>query len=240
MKIIGCIPARYGSTRLPAKPLAEICGKPLILHVVERAVQAKKLHEVVVLTDDQRIFEVVHKAGFKVVMTNPACRNGTERIIDFLPQSNGDIFVNMQGDELLLNPLHVDQLVSEFVQGHYAMGTLGHWVSDEAVMRDPTTAKIVTDQAQNVLYFSRGAIPVQQNGQPPKQALIQIGIYIYQRATLQKIAELPPSPLEQIEQLEQLRALENKIPIHVTIVNHYEGFSIDTPRDLARACQLLR
>ena len=89
-----------------------------------------------------------------------------------------------------------------------------------------------------VFYFSGGVIPVKKNGQLPKNALIQIGIYIYKRATLEKLAQLPPSPLEQIEQLEQLRPLENNIPIHLTIVNHYEGFSIDTPRDLARACQL--
>lgn len=241
MKIIGCIPARYASTRLPGKPLCEIAGKPLILHVIERAKQSKKLSDIVVLTDDQRIFNVVQKAGHAVVMTSTQCQNGTERLVEFLDKADADILINIQGDEILLNPKHIDALVEDFLlDDANEMGTLAHWENDINILQDPTTAKIVTDLNYNALYFSRTCIPVLQSGELPKEALVQIGIYIYRRETLEKLENLDSSPLELTEKLEQLRALENNIQVHITIVEAAETLSVDTPADLEKARQLFK
>ena len=115
-KIIGCIPARYASSRLPGKPLSDIVGKPMIIHVVEKARQASTLSDVIVLTDDQRIVDVINAAGYSVAMTSENCASGTDRIAEFMQKSDADIFVNIQGDEVTLNPDHIDQLVDKFIE----------------------------------------------------------------------------------------------------------------------------
>lgn len=242
MKVIGCIPSRYASVRLPGKPLCDIAGKPMVLHIVEKAKQARSLHDVVVLTDDQRIMDTVISAGHKAVMTSPECASGTDRLADFMQNDVvSDVFVNIQGDEILLNPQHIDQLVEEFLSASSPqMGTLAHWVEDPEFINDPTTAKVVTKLNNEALYFSRHCIPVTQSGDTPERALIQIGIYIYTRETLQKLTQLEQSPLEKTEKLEQLRALENNIKISVITVDDYESLSVDTEKDLEKARQLLK
>lgn len=237
MKITGCIPSRYASTRLPGKPLSDIGGKPMVLRVVEQAVQAKSLDAVVVLTDDERIFETVNNAGYRAVMTSEDCASGTDRIAEYMQQdSSSDIFVNIQGDEVLLNPKHIDQLVDEFIRQQDAeMGTLAHWETQADVLKDPTTAKVVTRQDNTALYFSRNCIPVLQNGDLPEKALVQIGVYIYTRSALETLSHLKQAPLESTEKLEQLRALEHGINIGVTIVDDYQSLSVDTEQDLVRA-----
>ena len=236
-KIIGCIPARYASSRLPGKPLCRIGNKPMVLHVLERAKGAKRLDEVVVLTDDERIYAVVDEAGGGVVMTDPACANGTERIADYARKTEtGDIFVNIQGDEVLLNAAHVDALVEGFLAtDQREMGTLAHWVSDSHTLASATTAKVVTDLSGNALYFSRNCIPVTQAGTRPRRALVQIGVYIYTRETVLRLAVLSKSPLETTEKLEQLRALEHGIRLRVTQVDDYRSLSVDTAADLEKA-----
>ncbi len=242
MKIIGCIPSRYASTRLPGKPLCNIGGKPMILHVLEKAKQAKRLHDVVVLTDDQRILDTVLDAGHKAVMTSADCASGTDRIAEYMQQdSSGDIFVNMQGDEVLLEPTHIDQLVDVFTaKADAEMGTLAHWVSDVDILNDPATAKITTTLQGNALYFSRHCIPVTQTGKLPEQALVHIGVYIYTRKALQNLTCRAQSPLEKTEKLEQLRALEYGIRIDVTTVDNYQSLSVDTVQDLEKARRLFQ
>ena len=242
MKVIGCIPSRYASTRLPGKPLCDIGGKPMVIRVVEKAMQVKNLHDVVVLTDDERILKVVNNAGYKAVMTSERCASGTDRIAEFMQNdSSTDIFVNMQGDEVLLNPEHIDQLVTEFIDHADAeMGTLAHWESRADVLKDPTTAKVVTSQDSKALYFSRNCIPVMQNGDLPEKALVQIGVYIYTRDALEKLSRLEQAPLESTEKLEQLRALEHGINIGITIVDKFQSLSVDTPEDLEKARQLFQ
>lgn len=241
MKIIGCIPSRYASTRLPGKPLCDIGGKPMVLRVLEKARQVKCLDDVVVLTDDQRIFDTVSNAGYTAVMTSEQCASGTDRIAEYMQRSEADIFVNMQGDEVLLQPEHIEQLVEDFTATTDAqMGTLAHWVNDAAIMTDPSTAKIVTDKQNHALYFSRSCIPVTQSGEPPEQALIHIGVYIYNRQTLQKLTNQDQTPLEIQEKLEQLRALECGINIRVTTVENYQSLSVDTPEDLEKARKLFQ
>lgn len=237
MNIIGCIPSRYASTRLPGKPLCTIGNKPMVLHVLERAQQAKRLDKVIVLTDDERILNVVRQAGHTAIMTSPDCLNGTERIADYLKTSQeGDLFVNIQGDEVLLNATHVDELIAGFLDHEDAeMGTLAHWESDPDILRSPSTAKVVTDMEGNALYFSRNCIPITQQGALPDRALVQVGVYIYMRDTVMRLSRLQPSPLENIEKLEQLRALEHGVKISVTLVDHYQSLSVDTKEDLERA-----
>jgi len=237
MKVTGCIPSRYASTRLPGKPLCDIGGKPMVIRVVEQAMQSGSLDQVVVLTDDERILDAVKNAGYQAVMTSEHCASGTDRIAEYMQQDpSTDIFVNMQGDEVLLNPGHIDQLVGEFIGRDDAeMGTLAHWESRAEVLRDPSTAKVVTRTDNQALYFSRNCIPVLQNGDLPEKALVQIGVYVYTRNALEKLSQLHQAPLESTEKLEQLRALEHGINIAVSIVDHYESLSVDTEQDLAKA-----
>ncbi len=239
-KIIGCIPARYASSRLPGKPLSDIAGKPMILHVVEKTRQCKALTDVFVLTDDQRIFDVVNDAGYSVAMTSESCASGTDRIAEFMQQSDADIFVNIQGDEVTLDPDHIDQLVARFIrQENPQMGTLSHWCSDRAVLSAPSNVKVVTSTSGNALYFSRNMIPVTQQGDIADKGQIHIGVYIYTRETLSRLMQLEQTPLEQTEKLEQLRALENDIAINVTTLDDYQGLAVDTPEDLEKARRLL-
>ena len=237
MKVTGCIPSRYASTRLPGKPLCDIGGKPMVIRVVEQALQAKSLNEVIVLTDDERIRDAVKNAGYQAVMTSEQCASGTDRIAEYMKNDpSTDIYVNMQGDEVLLDPKHIDQLVGEFIGRDDAeMGTLAHWESRAEVLSDPSTAKVVTRWDNQAMYFSRNCIPVRQDGNLPEQALVQIGVYIYTRDALEKLGRLEQAPLESTEKLEQLRALEHGIKITVSIVDHYKSLSVDTEQDLAEA-----
>lgn len=240
LKIIGCIPARYASSRLPGKPLSDIAGKPMILHVIEKAKQSSTLSDAIVLTDDQRIFDIVKSAGFNVAMTSENCASGTDRIAEFMQQSDADIFVNIQGDEVTLNPEHIDRLVNKFTdQDNPQMGTLSHWCTDKATLSAPSNVKVVTSTSGNALYFSRNMIPVMQNGDIAEKGQIHIGVYIYTRETLNRLMRLEQTPLEQTEKLEQLRALENDIAINVTTLDNYQGLAVDTPEDLEKARQLL-
>ena len=239
-KIAGCIPARYASTRLPGKPLCDIAGKPMIVHVAQRAAQASRLDEVVVLTDDQRIVEAVSQHGFKAVMTSENCASGTDRIAEYMQQSDADIFVNIQGDEVTLDPQHIDQLIESFIASSSPqMGTMAHRCSDGETLSKPSNVKVVTALDGDALYFSRSPIPVTQSGAIPDEGLIHIGVYIYTRDTLNRLMQLQQSPLEMTEKLEQLRALENGISINVAILDDYEGLAVDTEEDLLLARERL-
>ena len=212
----------------------------MILHVVEKAKQSSALSDVIVLTDDRRIFDVVNNAGYNVTMTSENCASGTDRIAEFMQQSDADIFVNIQGDEVTLNPDHIDQLVNKFIhQAQPQMGTLSHWCTDKAILAAPSNVKVVTSTSGNALYFSRNMIPVMQNGDIANKGQIHIGVYIYTRETLTRLMSLEQTPLEQTEKLEQLRALENDISINVTTLDDYQGLAVDTPEDLEKARALL-
>ena len=212
----------------------------MILHVVEKAKQSSALSDVVVLTDDQRIFDVITSAGHNIAMTSENCASGTDRIAEFMQQSDADIFVNIQGDEVTLNPEHINQLVIKFInQDQPQMGTLSHWCTDKTVLSAPSNVKVVTSTSGNALYFSRNMIPVTQNGDIADKGQIHIGVYIYTRETLTRLMSLEQTPLEQTEKLEQLRALENDIAINVTTLDDYQGLAVDTPEDLEKARELL-
>jgi 3-deoxy-manno-octulosonate cytidylyltransferase (CMP-KDO synthetase) len=241
MRIIGVIPARYKSSRLEGKPLADILGKPMVQHVYERAKRADCLDEVVVATDDERIRLAVESFGGKVAMTSADHRSGTDRVAEAVRDSRADIVVNIQGDEPMLDPAMLAELVEPFRRGTDAgIVTLKKRVSHESDFADPGVVKVVTDPAGFALYFSRSLIPYPRNRTPQFGVFEHLGLYAYTRDALMRLAALPPSALEEIESLEQLRALENGIRILVVeTASRQDMLSVDTQADLERARELL-
>ncbi|MBL7953350.1 MAG: 3-deoxy-manno-octulosonate cytidylyltransferase [Flavobacteriales bacterium] len=245
LRFLGIIPARYASTRLPAKPLADIGGKTMIQRVLERATQATTLSHVVVATDDQRIFDHVVDIGGKVVMTDPAHPSGTDRCYEALANVGADRFdavVNIQGDEPFLVPAQIDELCATLTVSSGGLATLAHHLTDDRDLDDPGKVKITVDVHGDALYFSRAAIPVLRNrAQGPRHQafrfLKHIGLYAYRTPVLAKLVALKPSPLELAESLEQLRWLENGFSVRVGLTQH-PSFCVDTPADLEEARRL--
>ncbi len=235
-RVFGAIPARYGSTRLPGKPLRMIAGRPLIEHVYRRALGATALDRVIVLTDDERIGEAVSRFGGIFEMTPADCASGTDRIAYAARDWDAEAIVNIQGDEPLIDPGAIDRVARHLQQQADPMVTLAAPMIDGDIS-DPNVVKVVTDLDGRALYFSRSPIPHSRN-QTGAATLCHIGIYGYQRETLLQLAELERSPLEIRESLEQLRALENGISIRVLAVEHaWRG--VDTIQDLEQIESLL-
>jgi 3-deoxy-manno-octulosonate cytidylyltransferase (CMP-KDO synthetase) len=244
------IPARYASTRLPGKPLLPIAGKAMILHVCERALEAGA-EDVVVATDDQRIFDSVQAHGVHAVMTSPQHQNGTERIAEVAQTMQWDhrsIVVNVQGDEPLLPPAYI-KLAAESLaqQTHAAVATLATKIADSKEIFNPNAVKTVLDKHGHALYFSRAPIPWDRDRfqQEPRQTdpdmpyWRHIGLYAYTVAFLHRYAQWTPSPLESIESLEQLRILWHGEAILVNAVDAAPPAGVDTEEDLARVEQYL-
>ena len=231
--IIGAIPARYASVRLPGKPLRLLAGRPLIEHVYRRSREAPSLSRVVVLTDDERIAEAVAGFGGECEMTPADCISGTDRIAHAARRWDASAIVNIQGDEPLIDPAAVEAVACHLRQ-HPAdsMVTLAAPISEQD-FADPNIVKVVRDRRGYALYFSRSRIPYPRL-EVSAERLAHVGIYGYRKDVLLRLAELVPSPLEGSESLEQLRALENGIPIRVLEVESSEP-GVDTPEDLARA-----
>ena len=236
------IPARYGSSRFPGKPLAMLVGKPLIQHVYERAHASPMIDQVLVATDDSRIRDAVQGFGGRVVMTTEPFRTGTDRVAAVAQQLPAQVFVNLQGDEIILHPELLTDLVTPFLVSGAGMGTLKRRLTSMADVRNPGVVKVVTDQQGEALYFSRAPIPHIRERAIESTALlhyVHLGIYIYTRGTLLRLAELPTSPLEDAEKLEQLRALEHGIRIRVWETTHL-SLRIDTMEDLKEAEAVLQ
>lgn len=235
---MGAIPARYGSTRLPGKPLLPLAGRPLIEHVYRRVAQAPGLDRVVVLTDDERIARAVAGFGGEWEMTPVECPSGTDRIAHAARRWEAAAVVNVQGDEPLIDPEAVRR-VAEHLRAHPddPIVTLAAPATPEEA-GNPHAVKVVLDREGYALYFSRSQIPYPRTrAERPGQAapvLKHLGIYGYQRWALLRLAELPPAPLELAESLEQLRALEHGIAIRVLLVERGSP-GVDTAEDLARA-----
>lgn len=240
-RIVGIIPARYASSRFPGKALAELGGKPMVQHVVERAARAALLDEVMVATDDTRIAEAVRRFGGKACMTSPAHPSGTDRIAEVVRDTACDLVVNIQGDEPLIEPSVIDQAVAPLADdSSIGMGTLARPMG-LAEAADPSKVKVVLDRQGFALYFSRSRIPYIRDDAPPptdRPYLLHLGLYVYRRETLLRLAGLAPTPLEGQERLEQLRALEHGIRIRVAITEH-QSFGVDTPADLERVRRMM-
>jgi len=243
IRIFGAIPARYGSTRLPGKPLVDLAGRPMIEHVYRRAAAARGLERVVVLTDDERIAEAVAGFGGEVEMTPAECASGTDRIAHAARGWEADAVVNVQGDWLIDAAL-VDRLADHLAaHPEDPVATLAV-PATAAEMEQPAAVKVVCDRRGYALYFSRAAIPYRQrDAAPAARPLKHWGIYGYRRDALLRLAALEPTPLETTESLEQLRALENGIPIRVLEVAAElagRALSVDTPEDARRVAAALR
>lgn len=250
MKVIAIIPARYNSSRLPGKPLLEIGGKAMILRVVECATAVKSIHQVIVATDDQRIFEVVTEAGFEVVMTSPDHQTGTDRLAEVAENIDAEIIVNVQGDEPFIEAATIEAALEPLLLDEkMMMATTCEPIDSVADVMNPNVVKVVRDKDNFALYFSRNPIPylrseVQSHGsienalhaQPEllKSFFKHTGLYVYRREFLLQYAKMAPTFLEQAEALEQLRVLENGFRIKVIEVAH-RSVGIDTPEDLEKA-----
>ncbi len=231
MKIICVIPARFASTRLPGKPLADIAGKPMIVRVYERVMQAQKPAEVIAAVDDQRVLDAVISAGGRAVMTKKDHPTGTDRLAEVAVKCpDADVIINVQGDEPLIDPQIIDDLAQQFLDDeNLQMATVKTPMAEDEKAK-PGNVKVVTDKNGYALYFSRSLLPY------PREATgvtvyKHIGIYGYRRDFLLKYAKMQPTPLEQTESLEQLRALENGYKIKVIATDkHFVG--VDTKEDL--------
>ena len=231
MKVLCIIPARYASTRLPGKPLRDIAGKPMIVRVYERAVQAKRVQDVVVATDDERIRTAVEEHGGRAVMTRTDHATGTDRLAEVAEKmTDYDLIINVQGDEPLIDPTVIDALVEPFLaDARLSMATAKTLLTDEEEIANPNNVKVITDHAGNALYFSRARIPYARN--EGANVYKHIGIYAYRRDFLLSYARMAQTPLERSESLEQLRALENGHRIHV-IETDAVFIGVDTEEDL--------
>ena len=236
---IGIIPARYGSTRLPAKVLQQIGGKPLLQHVYESARAAKSLESLLVATDDQRIVDAVAAFGGRAVMTSPAHQSGSDRLAEAAAGIECDIVVNIQGDEPLIRGEAIDALVAALAGApSLNVATLAVAITDRNYVEDPNVVKVVRDLAGNALYFSRACIPyVRDTGSGTAPSLKHIGIYAYRKAFLMRFTRWKQTELEKTEKLEQLRILEHGVPIRVVKTVH-DSVSVDTAEDLERVRKL--
>ncbi len=241
MVAIGIIPARYGSTRLPGKALADIHGKPMVQHVYERARRAGGLSRVIVATDDARIVEAVEAFGGEAVLTAPTHASGSDRAAEAARAIEAEIIVNIQGDEPMLAPEMVDEVVELLERTPKAgIATLMRRIDREEDLNNRGFVKVVTDSAGMALYFSRSLIPYPRCRTRQFRAYDHIGLYAFRRDALARFGALGPSRLEEIEGLEQLRALEHGIPIVVAETQWAgEGISVDTVEDLEKVRALL-
>lgn len=245
-RILGVIPARYASSRLPGKPLVDIGGKSMVQRVVEQARRSSRLAAVVVATDDQRIMDHVRDFGGEAVLTSAAHPSGTDRCREALGMLGGTWFhgvVNIQGDEPFIVPEQIDELCDVLTQPGVEIATLAQVVTDDHDLDDPGEVLITVDERMNALYFSRATIPFLRNpAAGPRHAqfryLKHVGLYAYSTEALVRIVELPPSALELAESLEQLRWLEHGVPVRIGLSSH-SSFCVDTREDLERARQMV-
>ncbi|MBW1882602.1 MAG: 3-deoxy-manno-octulosonate cytidylyltransferase [Deltaproteobacteria bacterium] len=232
MTVLAILPARFGSTRFPGKPLTPIAGKPMIEHVWRRTRTAKRIDGVVIATDDERICEVCEGFGAIVEMTAENHPTGTDRLAEVAERHDHDVLVNVQGDEPLIEGFVIDATVEALLRDDQtAMSTVVHRAKPEA-FDDPNRVKVVVDAAGFALYFSRAPIPFRR-GKSDLAPLQHVGIYGYRRDFLLDFVKLPRSPAEQAEELEQLRALENGYRIRVAEIEGWTSIPVDVPEDVA-------
>lgn len=240
MKILCVIPARYSSTRLPGKPLALIAGKPMIEHVYNQAMKAKRPWQVIVATDHELVYQAVENFGGKVIMTSPDHPTGTDRLAEVANLfPDVDIIINVQGDEPLIAPDVIDDLAAAF-DGNVdqVMATLKTPMTEDEY-HNPAAVKVVTDLSGYALYFSRSLLPYPRVHHSKLAIYKHIGVYAYRRDFLLQFAALEASPLEQAESLEQLRALEHGYRIKV-LKTDFKSIGVDTPEDLERINMLFK
>ncbi len=238
-KTIAVIPARYASVRFPGKVLADLCGKPMIQHVWDKA-SASKADEVLIATDDERVVSAVKSFGGNAVMTSPDHPSGTDRIYEAVSGTDAEIIINVQGDEPLIPVEVIDQLIDKMQQDpSLEMGTVAVPKARAELEKDPNRVKVVFGDNGMALYFSRSMIPYFREGACDTTSYLHWGIYAYRRDILKSFISMPVGRLENCEKLEQLRALENGIGIFV-LTSELESIGVDTPEDLEQAAAKLK
>ena len=243
MSVLVVIPARFGSSRFPGKPLATLWGKPLIQTVYEAASQHSRVDRVIVATDNQDIQQCVVGFNGEVMLTAPSTRTGTDRVAEVASRAPADVIVNIQGDEVLLDPRLLEDLINPFLQSPAQMGTLRRPLTTLDHFHNPNVVKVVVNRAGKALYFSRSAIPFHRDSEnrasfPRNHSVYEhIGVYIYGNQLLREFAAMPTGTLEATESLEQLRAMETGITIQ-TWETTYPSIRIDTHEDIAEAEKL--
>jgi 3-deoxy-manno-octulosonate cytidylyltransferase (CMP-KDO synthetase) len=233
MKGLGIIPARYGSTRFPGKPLVEINGKSMIRRVIDQAKKCQSLQDVWVATDDERIFNHVEEYGCKAVYTSENCNSGTERVCELLPkiENDFDFVLNIQGDEPFVHVESLEELSNALISSGADISTLAVRIENNEDAKDSNRVKVVLSTSGRALYFSRSCIPFARNGEPDYYK--HLGVYGYKMSALKRIGLLTASPLEMTESLEQLRWLEHDLTISVVVTSH-DSTGIDSPEDLLK------
>ena len=241
MRVVGVIPARYASTRLPGKPLVDIMGKTMIQHVYENAARSKTLEQLIVATDDERIMAAVAAFGGRAVLTSRDHNTGTDRVAEVVRGLDVEVVVNIQGDEPFVRPGMIDEVVQPLLDDpDLPMCTSMHEITNKEDFDNPNVVKTVVDLAGNALYFSRSLVPYPRKSEGHR-AFEHIGMYAYRKDFLLKYAGLPQTPLEKLESLEQLRVLEHGYRLRVVETRQdYIPLSVDTPEDLERARALAR
>jgi len=242
MDVVGVIPARYGSTRLAAKALADIGGKPMVQLIYEQAKKASVLDEIIIATDDERIKDAVEKFNGKAVLTSKEHISGTERLTEVVFDLDVKVVVNIQGDEPLIHPSMINEVAYALLENqNLVMSTLKHRITEEADYNNPNVVKVVTDKNNFALYFSRSLIPNTMRKKEGQEIIFykHIGIYAYTKDFLLTFKGLKSSRLEEAESLEQLRALEHGYPIKV-LETKYDTISVDTKEDLQKVIKLLK
>jgi 3-deoxy-manno-octulosonate cytidylyltransferase (CMP-KDO synthetase) len=235
-RIVAVIPARLASTRLPGKVLRPIAGVPMLGWVYQAALACPQLDQVLIATDSSEVVAFADSQGWPSVMTSHTLASGTDRVNAVAALVDADIYVNIQGDEPLLRPEHIDSLLRPFARTDAQVTTLSTPCTPEEI-NDPNAVKVVTASDGRALYFSRASIPYQRG--TPLTPRKHIGIYAYRKAALRRFAELPPSPLESVERLEQLRLLEEGISIYVA-PTLFNTIGVDTEEDLLAVERILR
>ncbi len=238
MRAVAVIPARYGSTRLEGKPLADILGRPMIQWVYENVRAAGRVEKVIVATDDERIEACARGFGAEVVMTSSGCRTGSERVAEVAHHVDATVVVNVQADEPFVEPALIDRLVEAMEEESVDMATPMTPIGDEHSAEDPNVVKVVADRCGFALYFSRSPIPYRRH-RTPFTLYKHMGIYVYRKEVLLRISGLPTTPLEETEGLEQLRALEHGYRIRL-VESYRDAPSVDTREDLEEARRFAR
>lgn len=230
-KVIGVIPARYKSSRFPGKPLADICGKPMIWWVYQQCLKVPELNEIYVATDDNRIYQVCQDYMMNVIMTSDKHKTGSDRVGEVARKVEGDLFVNIQGDEPLIDPHEIQEVISIFEDKDVYFGSLRIEIHDPKEINALSTVKVVVDNNDDVLYMSRNVIPSNSKGTFIARIFRHVGIYAYRKEFLLKFINLPQSELELGEEIEPLRALENGYKFRVK-ETHYESIGVDYPEHI--------
>jgi 3-deoxy-manno-octulosonate cytidylyltransferase (CMP-KDO synthetase) len=234
MSAVGIIPARFRASRFPGKPLAAIAGRPMLQHVLEGARRSKRLREVWVATDDERIAALAAALGAPVAMTSPEHPTGTDRLAEAAARLTDEVVVNVQGDEPLIEGFVIDAAIEALESDPgAAMSTVVHPL-DPGAESDPNRVKVVLDRAGRALYFSRAAIPYRRADAPAPRWLQHVGLYAYRREFLLRFVGLAPGEAERAESLEQLRALEHGFAIRCARVEGWQSVPVDVPADVAR------